>query len=94
MPIISGNLTFKFRLSGDVHWQTFQHSLDHFRKRDMTDEETLSEEIQEAMYAMDDRTYDDSDNVEYNVESFWYDIVMPAHKALYGHGAHSTTNAW
>lgn len=84
MPIQQGKIKFRFRMRGDAHWQSFQHSLEHFRKSDLTDDETLSEEIQEVMYAMDERTYEDPDNVKYDVESYWYDIVMKAHEALYG----------
>ena len=84
MPIYQGELKFQFRMRGDEHWQSFQQPLAHFKKKDLRDEETLSEDIHEILYAMDERTYEDWDNVEFSVESYWYDIVVAAHKALYG----------
>jgi len=83
MVIQNGQVTFQFKMKEDSEWQTFCEPLKDFKKVDLTDTETLSEEIHEIIYAMDDRAYEDRDNLQYSVNDFWDNIVLVCHEALY-----------
>jgi len=84
MVISNENVNFKFKMSGDVEWQTFNSPLEHLKKTDCTDAETLSIEIHEIIYAMDSRAYEDRDNLIYGVDGFWNDVVLFCQEKLYG----------
>lgn len=83
MVISNGNVNFQFKMTEDTEWQTFCEPLEYFKKVDFTDTETLSEEIHEIIYAMDDRAYEDRDNLQYSVNNFWHNVVLVCHNALY-----------
>lgn len=75
-------LNFQFRIA-DQDWQTIKIPLEDLKKNDFRDDESLSEEIWERIYAIDSDAYKRQDEVRFCVSNFWSGIVEPCFDEIY-----------
>jgi hypothetical protein len=79
----SNELIFKVKIINDVDWTIIKIQLSDMERNDLNCDESLSILIMEEVYATDDRFYDDEENLVFEEENYWEDIIVPAHKKLY-----------
>jgi hypothetical protein len=79
----SNELIFKVKIKNDEDWTVIKIQLSDMERNDLNCDESLSILIMEEVYATDDRFYDDEENLVFEEENYWEDIIFPAHKKLY-----------
>lgn len=83
MKIKEEQLIIEVKLPGDENWETITIRLDYLKKQDFTCDESVSMDIMEYVYAHDERFYEQEEDLQFNVENYWEDIVVPTHKYIY-----------
>ena len=79
-----GKLYFKVKLSWDKNWKELSIHLSSLEKENFTCDESLSMDIMECVYALDNRFFEYEGDLVFNVGSYWEEIVLATHKSIYG----------
>lgn len=79
------NVSFKVKLPTDENWTEIVFPLKNLLRQDLVSDEFISEEIKEYIFGSysGDEFYENQDDLVYEVDNYWKDIVLPIQVALY-----------